>query len=214
MNRADVELLSQEELVEIILSKPATPRHEDILAVYEAGPEAVIKLINTLMETILELSGQNTELQGRVKALEDQLNQNSRNSNKPPSTDGFAKPKSQRQKSDKPVGGQEGHPGHTLKMVDDPDHTIIHPVSRCSKCGRSLEEIQATSRERRQVFDLPPVKVEVTEHRAEEKLCPNCGYLNKAAFPEEVKQPVQYGSRLIKVPPFTEPMPSALRAHQ
>jgi transposase len=191
-----LELLTQEEPVEIILSKPAVMKREDILAVYEAGPEAVIELINTLMETILGLSEQNTELRGRVKALEDQLNQNSRNSNKPPSTDGFAKPKSQRKMSDKPVGGQKGHPGYTLKMVDEPDHTIIHPVSRCSKCGRSLEGIQATGYERRQVFDLPPVKVEVTEHRAEEKLCPNCGYLNKAAFPEEVKQPVQYGSRL------------------
>jgi len=196
MNQTQVELLSQEELVEIILGEPATLKREDILAVYEAGPEAVIKLINTLMETILELSEQNTELQGRVKALEDQLNQNSRNSNKPPSTDGFAKHKSQRQKSDKPVGGQEGHPGHTLKMVDEPDHRIVHPVSRCSKCGRSLEETPATDYERRQVFDLPPIKVEATEHRAESKICPYCGYLNKAAFPEDVQQPVQYGSRL------------------
>jgi len=100
----------------------------------------------------------------RVKALEDQLNKNSSNSSKPPSTDGFFKPKSQCQKSDKPVGGQKGHPGHTLQMADNPDHTIIHRVSRCNKCGRSLEETQSTGYERRQVFDLPPIKVEITEH--------------------------------------------------
>jgi hypothetical protein len=135
-----LELLPPEE-AKLILSQPATLKREDILAVYEAGPEAVIKLINTLMETLLELSGQNTELHERVKTLEDQLNQNSRNSSKPPSTDGFAKPKSQRQKNDKPVGGQEGHPGHTLKMVGDPDHLIIHRASRCNKCGYPLEAV-------------------------------------------------------------------------
>jgi len=81
-------------------------------------------------------------------------------------------------------------------MVDNPDHTIIHRVSRCNKCGSSLEETQATGYERRQVFDLPPIKVETTEHQAEKKLCPRCGCLNKASFPEEVQQPVQYGPRL------------------
>ena len=76
-------------------------KREEILATYEAGPEAVIKLVNTLMATITELKEQITALQERVKALEDQLNKNSRNSSKPPSTDGFFKPRSQRQKSDK-----------------------------------------------------------------------------------------------------------------
>ena len=141
-------------------------KREDILKVYEAGPEAVIKLVNTLTATIFEQSEQITALQERLKALEDQLNKNSRNSSKPPSTDGFVKPKSQRQKSGKPVGGQKGHTGYTLKMVDNPDHTIIHRVSRCNKCGSSLEETQATGYERRQVFDLPPIKVEITEHQA------------------------------------------------
>ena len=171
-------------------------KREDILKVYEAGPEVVIKLVTTLTATISEQSEQITALQERVKALEDQLNKNSRNSSKPPSTDGFIKPKSQRQKSGMPVGGQKGHTGHTLKMVDNPDHTIIYRVSRCNKCGSSLEETQATGYERRQVFDLPPIKVETTECQAEKKLCPHCGCLNKASFPEEVQQPVQYGPRL------------------
>ena len=171
-------------------------KREDILKVYEAGPEAVIKLVNTLTATIFEQSKQITALQERVKALEDQLNKNSRNSSKPPSTDGFVKPKSQRQKSGNPVGGQKGHAGHTLKMVDNPDHTIVHRVSRCNKCGSSLEETRAPGYERRQVFDLPPIKVETTERQVEKKLCPHCVCLNKASFPEEVQQPVQYGPRL------------------
>jgi len=178
-------------------------KREDILLVYNAGPEAVIKLINSLTVTIAKLEEQVekqleqiTKLKERIKTLEDRLNKNSRNSSKPPSTDNFVRPKSQRQKSGKPVGGQKGHPGHTLKMVDDPDHTVIHQVFVCKRCGKSLKEIEATNYERHQVFDLPPIKVEVNEHRAESKICPYCGCLNKATFPEEAQQPVQYGPRL------------------
>jgi len=178
-------------------------KHKDILAIYEAGPEAVIKLVNSLLATITELKGQIekqsagiSELKERVKSLEDQLNKNSRNSSKPPSTDGFIKPKSLRQKSSRPPGGQKGHPGHTLKMVENPDHIVPHQVFICKRCGRSLEKVPASGYERRQVFELPPIKVEVAEHRIEKKLCPHCGHLNKALFPEEVKQPVQYGSYL------------------
>jgi len=87
-------------------------KREDILAIYKAGPKAVIKLVNSLLATIAELKGQIekqsagiTELKERVKSLENQLNKHSRNSNKPPSTDGFIKPKSLRQKSSRPPGG-------------------------------------------------------------------------------------------------------------
>ena len=171
-------------------------KREDILSVYKTGPEAVIKLVNSLTATIDRLEEQIIELKERIKILEDRLNKNSHNSSKPPSTDNFVKPKSQRQKSGRSVGGQKGHLGRTLKMVDNPDHSITHHVSVCKECGSSLEEIQADSYERRQVFELPPIKVEVTEHRAETKLCPYCGCLNKAIFPEEIQQPVQYGSHL------------------
>jgi transposase len=82
-------------------------------------------------------------------------------------------------------------------MVDNLHRTIIYRVSRCNKCGSSLEETQAIGYERRQVFDLPPIKVEITdEHQTEKKLCPHCGCLNKGSFPEEIQQPVQYGPRL------------------
>jgi transposase len=136
------------------------------------------------------------ELEARVKELEAARNKNSSNSNKPPSSDEFIKPKSSRKKSDKKSGGQEGHKGQTLKMSDAPDDIITHQVKTCLGCGHSLEEEQPSGVERRQVFDLPPLRMNVAEHRAENKLCPCCGLKNNALFPEGIELPVQYGNNL------------------
>lgn len=163
-------------------------KREDILKVYEEGPEAVVELVQSLFEII-------SRMEERIKKLEDQVNKNSRNSSKPPSTDGFKKPqpKSLREKGKHTVGGQKGHQGHTLSMTDQPDHFISHRVLTCS-CGHDLEEIEVKCRERRQVWDVPPQTMEVTEHQIEVKVCPVCGCLNKAEFPSEVTAPVQYGT--------------------
>ena len=173
---------------------------EDILAVYEAGPEAVINLVNSLCAIIEQQAARIAELEERVKSLEEQLNKNSRNSSKPPSTDFFGdrkpKTKSRRKKSGKKVGGQEGHPGTTLTMVDNPDEIVPHKVYRCGACGLSLEDVETTNLERRQVFDIPPVTMKITEHCAEIKMCPSCGCTNKADFPDEINHPIQYGPRL------------------
>ncbi len=172
---------------------------EDILGVYAEGPEAVVALVQTLCSIIQQQATRIAELEERVKSLEDQINKNSRNSSKPPSTDTFRKIKGQRKPSGKSVGGQKGHTGHTLEMAEKPDHEVVHQVIKCEFCGRSLCDAEAASYERRQVFDLPPIKVEVFEHQAESKICPNCGCLNKATFPKEVAYPVQYGTRLKSV---------------
>ena len=162
---------------------------EEILSVYNAGPEAVINLV-------LSMSNQIEELKVRIKALEDKLGQNSSNSSKPPSTDWPTKQRSLRGKSGKPAGGQKGHKGHNLKMAEMPDYTLVHKISACSSCGGCLEDIEPAGYRKRQVFDLPPIKVEVTEHRAEHKICPHCGHKNEALFPEDVSQPTQYGPRI------------------
>ncbi|MCA1601653.1 MAG: IS66 family transposase, partial [Acidobacteria bacterium] len=101
--------------------------------------------------------------------------------------------RSLREKSGKKVGGQPGHPGTTLVFVDQPEHLVIHSPEACDLCGSSLGESEVTGSERRQVHDLPPQRVEVTEHQSQTKVCGRCGTKNKAKFPAGVNAPVQYG---------------------
>ena len=129
-------------------------------------------------------------------ALQESAALNSRNSSKPPSTDGYAKPKpkSLRGKSGKKTGGQPGHPGTTLKPVEIPDKTEIHPISICPcGCGSDLSEQPVLFHESRQVFDLPPQRLVVTEHQVEVKRCPVSGELVHAPWPVYVTAPVLYG---------------------
>ena len=164
---------------------------EEALAIYHAGPEVVVRVL-------CELSKQVAFLQRKMQMLKDQLVKNSRNSSKPPSSDGLKKPspKSLRPRGKSNPGGQKGHSGSTLKMVDNPNHCVVHSVKQCQKCGHCLADETPIDIEKRQVFDIPPIQMEVTCHQAHTKQCPHCGYLNKAAFPEQVKAPVQYGTRL------------------
>lgn len=155
-----------------------------------------------LIEWVLSLEAQLRQLQRYVKQLEARLAQNSQNSHKPPSTDGPAKPKSLRQKSRRKPGGQPGHPGRTLQPVADPDDIVPHCLDRCpcGQCrGGSLREQPVYDYAKRQVFDLPTQWLQVTEHRAEIKICPVSGLLVQAEFPREVRAPAQYGPRFKSV---------------
>jgi len=198
------------------VEKLRLPNVEEIDAAYEEGKAAIVALLMELtaewvsafqkqqaviaeqQENIRHQQETIAKLEERVQALEDQLAKNSQNSSKPPSSDGLKKPRTRslRKPSGRKSGGQPGHEGHTLKISVNPDEIQIHRVSRCQHCDQYLEPVVVQEHERRQVFDLPPVQVLVTEHQAEIKACPRCGQRNKAEFPSGVNQPVQYGPRI------------------
>ena len=132
-----------------------------------------------------------------IVELRARLGMNSRNSSKPPSSDGYEKPapKSRRVRSGKKPGKQPGDPGHHLAQRADPDATKIHRPPNCSKCGEDLSDAEVSGIITRQVFDLPPVALFCTEHRAERKRC-RCGAETTGTFPNEATAPACYGPAL------------------
>jgi transposase len=135
-----------------------------------------------------------SQLQGRVAELEGQLAKDSHNSSKPPSSDGLVrKPQSQRKPSGKKSGGQRGHAGHHLQLVEQPDAIVTHRPKQCVHCQEPLEGVSGQVIERRQVQDLPVWRVMVSEHQVEEVRCPCCQQASRGSFPSEVSAPAQYG---------------------
>jgi transposase len=167
-------------------------KREDIEAIYDRGKEATIDFI---VQLILKVE----ELTARVTELEKQLSKDSHNSSKPPSSDGLRKkPKtrSSRRQTGKKTGGQEGHKGKTLEMSDTPDKIIRLSSNRCACCGEILEGCASKSIDKRQVFEIPEIKLEVIEYQSEIKECSQCGHVNKGEFPENVTRRTQYGNYL------------------
>jgi len=171
------------------------PSQEEVSSAYVKGEEAVLVLVEMLVTMNRALQESVRVLEDKVQKLEDRVVKNSNNSGKPPSSDGLNKPapKNSRKRHGRKSGGQPGHEGHTLKAVPNPDHTIVHPVHECQHCHTSLRKAKVERYEKRQVFDIPPVKMEVTEHRVEIKRCVCCGKESKGEFPQDITQAVQYG---------------------
>jgi transposase len=148
-------------------------------------------------QRIQELEGQLMGALLRIEELERRLAKDSHNSSLPPSRDhGKRKPLGQRAKSQRPSGGQPGHPGQTLMQVERPDEVIAHRPRCCQHCHWDLQQEAGQVIERRQVQDLPVVRVWVQEHQREVIRCPNCQQLTAGTFPALVKAPVQYGPRM------------------
>jgi transposase len=153
-----------------------------------------------LAALVVSLRRELAEARERIAELEARLRQNPRNSSQPPSSEGLAKPapRSLRKKSGRRPGGQDGHKGMTLAQVARPDREIRHGPACCGRCGAGLAGRPVTAVERRQVFDLPPVHAEVTEHQLIEREC-GCGHRTKGAAPPGAEAPVQYGPRIAAV---------------
>lgn len=164
---------------------------EGLLHLCKTQGEAAADLILLLLDRV-------DKLEARVIELENAVNKNSQNSHKPPSSDGYRRNIQTSTPKDKkrPTGGQSGHPGTTLRKSIIVDHIVNHPVDTCLGCGSSLEHVPVQDVRTRQVFDLPTVKMEVTEHRSEVKQCPCCHTQTAGIFPPEVTKATQYGSTL------------------
>ena len=162
----------------------------EISRIYQEGEASVIALVESFQDAL-------ASLEMRFAALEEQQKKNSKNSSKPPSSDGLRRTVSLREPTGKKPGGQAGHEGHTLKRTAHPNEVVRHAAPEvCPKCQHSIGESAETLAERRQVFDVPKVAIRVTEHQVYARRCSCCGSNAKASFPDDVRAPVQYGSRL------------------
>lgn len=132
----------------------------------------------------------------RIEELERRQRKNSQNSSKPPSSDGFSRKAKTRPKSSKRPGGQAGHQGHALAQVERPDQVLTHRPRVCEACQCELAEVAGHVKERRQIHELPEMRLLVTEHRVESICCPNCQHRTSASFPAGVTAPAQYGPRV------------------
>jgi len=136
------------------------------------------------------------ELGARLADLEERLGRNPRNSSMPPPAGGFSKPpapsRAERRAAARQQGKQPGAPGNRLAQVAAPDHVILLAPPSCSSCGVSLNDALVVDTERRQVSDLPEIRLVVTEHVAERRRC-RCGCIAKASFPRVAIAPASYG---------------------
>ena len=155
--------------------------------------ESLQKLVVQLLERVERLEAENAELRAENRELKRQLGMNSQNSHKAPSSDIYkkAKKKSQLPKELKSRGGQKGHKGKTLERVEQADYTKVYGPKECRICQRQFDADELEIIERRQVFDIPPARLEVTEHQLGSIEC--CGMTHKGKYPKDVIAPVQYG---------------------
>jgi transposase len=148
-----------------------------------------------------ELKNENIELKSEIKRPNEIVNKDSSNSSKPSSTnDGFKEPKkisnNSKSKTKKKKGGQIGSKGTNLKKVTNPDHIEKLEINSCKNCNHNLEDITSTLTASKQLFDIPKVKIEVTQYEQHTKTCPCCNTVNKPKFPEHLKSYVQYGDNI------------------
>jgi transposase len=173
------------------LIKKSLSKNKDIQKLLEKVNSLMIRVSELefenakLKKDVIELKAENAELKAR-------LNSNSKNSSKPPSSDGFKRKPAFSKKKKGKQGGLKGHKGETLHQVDNPDKIVECNPFKCD-CGHAFTQDQLLLAEKRQVFDLPQPRLEVTEYQIRKALCPVCGMMHTGSTPENVNAPVQYG---------------------
>jgi transposase len=185
----DVLLMEQEERIAVL---------EGVVGERDARIAVLEGEVSEREERIVELDAVVCELRTRLAA-------NSRNSSRPPSSDGLAKEpaekgdkkRSLRRRSGRRPGGQSGHAGHHLQRRETPDDEQVHPLERCEECGTDLSGQPIVESRSRQVLDLPELpKLHCVQHWIQTRLCPCCGKLRSSEFPPEATAPVCYGPRI------------------
>src|SRR5438128_9368691 len=139
-------------------------------------PPEVRAYIETLEGQVQTLTSMVHTLQEQVRTLEERLNQTSRNSSRPPSSDPPQHQRPRRPPGKRRRGGQPGHPGHTrtLVPVEEVDEVVVLKPTQCSSCHAPLSGDDA-SPFRHQVIELPPIKPVITEDQWHQLTCPACG---------------------------------------
>lgn len=176
-------------------ARPSRAELEQRVAELEAQNAALREMVEAQAALI-------ERLEARVAELERELGRHSGNSSLPPSRDNAearaaraARRQAKRDKGKRAPGKQPGDPGAHLAQVADPDQVVVHEPPTCQGCGAGLADAPVSGRERRQVFDLPERRREVTEHVAERRRC-SCGCETAAPFPREATAPAAWGARV------------------
>jgi transposase len=170
----------------------SAPSYEQLAALVAAQERIIAQLQARISEQDARIAAQDA----RIAELERRLAASSRNSSKPPSSDGLDKPapKSLRGRSGRKPGGQPGREGRTLRQAEEPDEVVVHEPGACAGCGGPLAADDSPAGViRRQVFDIPRITVRVVEHRLVSRRCAGCGAVTRAAGPAGVSAPVSYG---------------------
>jgi transposase len=187
-------------------SLPAVLRYlkdlEQRFALLESANGVLCERVKVLEVENLSLKAENTKLVDRIKILETentdlqgQLKRNSKNSDTPPSAEGYTKAPALPKAKGVARGGKPGHEGGTLLKVATPDVILVHHAANCMCCGRHFGLVDVTAiGQKRQVFDMPQPKLIVTEHQQGVIMC--CGHRQVGIFPTTVPASVQYGTRI------------------
>ena len=141
---------------------------------------------------IAELRTEMAGLRTEIAELRRRLDADSSNSSIPPSTEGLRKKPATGRRRGGRKGKQPGEAGRHLAQTAEPDEIVCHIPDRCDGCGDALADADVVGVARRQVFDIPPIRLSVTEHRAQRRRCA-CGHTTAAAFPPEARAPACYG---------------------